>query len=183
MYPNACLSQWKRFFLCMCSVYDVHVSALVRPATYAWQAEFNLRCVWPRTTAQPSGCIQNRWVYCWNVREIMHELKLYDHMQRIHKHDTMLAYPPNLSILISGGKYTKLNAFSHCEWTRIKSQLETMILTLNCCICMYCHSGYGCKLFATSSNLGWQPRMLPAHNTYGVHCSSSVPLEWNANGC
>ena len=80
-----------------------------------------------------------------------------------HEHDIMPAYPPNLSILISGGKCTTLNSFSHCEWTRIKSLLETMPCALNCCIRMYCHSGCGWKLFATSSKWGWKPRMRPAH--------------------
>ena len=70
------------------------------------------------------------------VRDIVHELNWHDHMHTIYKHEIMLAHPPNLSILISGGKCTTLNAFSHCEWTRIKSQLETMIRSLNCCICM-----------------------------------------------
>ena len=64
------------------------------------------------------------------------------------EHEIRLAHPPNLSILISEGKYTTLNAFSHCEWTRIKSLLEWMPCALNCCICMHCQFGSRCKLFA-----------------------------------
>lgn len=95
--------------------------------------------------------------------ETQHMLNIHDRLYGIHKHEIMLAHPPNLSILISGGNCTTLNAFSHCEWTRIKSLLETMMFALNCCIRMYYHFGYGCKLFATSSNWGWQPRLRPAH--------------------
>ena len=48
-------------------------------------------------------------------------------------HEAMLAHPPNLSILVSGGVHTTLYVFSHCERTRIISQLQSFACALNCC--------------------------------------------------
>ena len=183
MYPNACLSQWKQHSHHESIMSTLCMSMLLSLWPHANDRLNMLVCVWSRVTVQSRLHAHPLGVHVGYVRDIIHRLSWHDHMHTIDKHDIMLAHPPNLSILISGGKCTTLNAFSHCEWTRIKSQLETMIRALNCCICMYCHFGYGCKLFATSSNWGWQPRMRPAHKTYGVHCSSNVPLDWNANGC
>ena len=43
-------------------------------------------------------------------------------------HDAMLAHPPNLSILVSGGEHTTLYVFSHCERTRIVSQYKSLVI-------------------------------------------------------
>lgn len=57
-----------------------------------------------------------------------------DHSYRARcVHETMLAHPPNLSILVSGGVHTTLYVFSHCERTRIISQLQSFACALNCC--------------------------------------------------
>ena len=78
-------------------------------------------------------------------------------------HEAMLAHPPNLSILVSGGEHTTLYVFSHCERTRIISQFQSFACALNCCTQLYCHFGCGCNLLATPIHWGWQPRMEPAH--------------------
>lgn len=46
----------------------------------------------------------------------------------------IMEYPPNLSILISGGEDTILNTVSHCEWMRFTSQLELLLYSMKCCI-------------------------------------------------
>ena len=78
-------------------------------------------------------------------------------------HEAMLAHPPNLSILVSGGVHTTLYVFSHCERTRIISQLQSFACALNCCTHTYCQFWCGCNLLATPIQWGWQPRMEPAH--------------------
>ena len=52
-------------------------------------------------------------------------------------HDAMLAHPPNLSILVSGGEHTTLYVFSHCERTRVVSQYKSFVYTWNCCTQLY----------------------------------------------
>ena len=114
----------------------VHVNAVIDVTACKWQADCVVgMCVVPCNIAISTACPAAGYTSLI-VRDIVHELNWHDHMHTIYKHEIMLAHPPNLSILISGGKCTTLNAFSHCEWTRIKSQLETMIRSLNCCICM-----------------------------------------------
>ena len=128
--------------------------------TYNWHAQF-ITCVWTSVLQD----LHVTYVAVCYIETLGTPLMLHIHDRNygIHNHEIMLAHPPNLSILISGGKCTTLNAFSHREWTRIISLLETMTCALNCCICMYYHFGYGCKLLATSSNWGWQPSMRPVH--------------------
>ena len=126
---------------CVCvSDSDIECVSVVNIACYNLidTPSMTLRCFWSLTYDV---------YYAHEVRGVLGLLDCST-MCSTSEHEIRLAHPPNLSILISEGRYTTLNAFSHCEWTRIKSLLEWMACALNCCICMYCHFGLRRKLFA-----------------------------------
>ena len=68
----------------------------------------------------PSMTVRCFWSLTYDVyyaHEVRGVLGLLDcsTMCSTSEHEIRLAHPPNLSILISEGRYTTLNAFSHCE--------------------------------------------------------------------
>ena len=71
---------------------------------------------------------------------------------------TVSVRPLNLSILISGGDFTTMNAISNCEWMWIIS--HTIIDV--CTELLYTYAGsvaWMCKRFAIPNRWGWKTRM------------------------
>ena len=72
---------------------------------------------WTCSCMQSLHCTQcilfNMWLLLWK-----YDTCNTQQIRAASVHEAVLAHPPNLSILVSGGECTTLYAFSHCEWTR-----------------------------------------------------------------